>query len=583
VNSVILKNIVFALMTTSLVTGCGKSNSGDGSKSNRRAGQKSGQGGQLDRQQEGQQPTREQREKAEKERAAIEKAEKEKLASGKNKSKSSDENKPVVLSPPVTVTSSKVRILSEKEASELLNGKSSGGTSAATSAGTTSASRPTAATVNPAAPSSSPTKLSPAQERMARNGGTTPSQTTVSQPSASTTQAPAVKSENKVQASPDNRKLPAEVIFSNELSAKSTESERKAIQEVLIKVDLKNAYAATPVSDHVYGITVKSKEISPAVSTALWNAIIPSSACDLNTVGACVVFEKDSASGKTVNSAYYVGSAQRATGSQSMRIARRDVSMKTLSKQVDEVLKNKADGIYIFSPAESRAVAEQLQAEAIEVEDIKNLEAEASQQNAKIKEAQTDEEKRFFENQVAEIVAKSTYGQKREGSNALLNYCHVRASLKMVKRFIIADIVRTKVNEAGVKEYVPTKVGKGHIFCQLKDGRKEMPKIVLKDYQALRVGVALSHATQELFATGIGWANGALDILMMREFGYIIQADAQALVGGVSVSPIILSGRKDRNTPMISGMISVVPHWMLLNVNVTLTGWYEIGIDPDDT
>lgn len=176
------------------------------------------------------------------------------------------------------------------------------------------------------------------------------------------------------------------------------------------------------------------------------------------------------------------------------------------------------------------------------------------------------------------------------------NYCRITGELVATddQQFVLFDGLNSDIDQYGNKIQRPTRIsrrftpkekeaGKGNFLkCLLSDGRKQKVPIEIKEFQRLRAGVAMSGVSQHVYGTGIGWTNGALDILNTKRFNYFIQGEAGVGLIDGSLTPIVVPG-KQGSKPTLSFSVGGTIEPMLLNLNGTLFGWYEIGIDPDET
>lgn len=178
---------------------------------------------------------------------------------------------------------------------------------------------------------------------------------------------------------------------------------------------------------------------------------------------------------------------------------------------------------------------------------------------------------------------------------ALFNSCYVTSELQLKKTnefwkpWKILDFLFQKRDENG-QLVEAQKTGKGFLDCILKDGTRQHVKIVLKDF-AERIGFIHSNTTEKIFSFGVGYANGALDILLLRKFAYFnFIPTAQVLVTGLLVNPIII--REDITKKPVfafAAAITLPPNIdrgdspLMLNAYLSFVGKYEITIDPDDT
>lgn len=380
-------------------------------------------------------------------------------------------------------------------------------------------------------------------------------------------------------------------IYGSDAEKKLTAQQIDAVVQVGNKIDMANAVNTMFYPDDGYNTRVRSNPVTPIIPQSLFSALKNNNACELNTVGGCIVLEKDTVEGKTQIATYYVGSAEDMKVANLPRVARKDVDAK-LNQVMTQAFKGNADGILVFSAAGSEAEAKTMKSQLVSIEEAIAKEESAGQttlaDNQKVTPVIVEEPSSTEQVADSAIDLKFEEDFKKDSGSRGFNRCSIVSTpkygggLKMVKRFFIADIVRTKKLPDGTKERVPTKIGKGKLRCALADGSKQNINIVIKDFQTIRLGLAFGKNSQYIYATGVGFANGGRDILTIKSFGYLIEADLQVFLGGFVLNPIILS-RKLQGTAILSGLVGVVPQWTAPNINVAIGGWYEITVDPDDT
>ncbi|MCB0349560.1 MAG: hypothetical protein KDD38_00155, partial [Bdellovibrionales bacterium] len=106
--------------------------------------------------------------------------------------------------------------------------------------------------------------------------------------------------------------------------------------------------------------------------------------------------------------------------------------------------------------------------------------------------------------------------------------------------------------------------------------------ILIKEFiSPITVGIALTKNRQTLKAAGVGFANGARDILEIKDYRYIVEINATAL-GSLSLSPFNFSANHP-NAAVLAGVLGYSDKIDWPGVRVTIGGNYEITVDPDDT
>jgi hypothetical protein len=416
-------------------------------------------------------------------------------------------------------------------------------------------------------------------------------------PVAQADQKPVIKAEVK-------RSLPVNLFYRGDLDQKETDNDKALIAKIWSRSNIMKAQRAVNVSNEAYGVRLISTDTNPYISNDLYLSLVSTAACDLNLVGACVVFEKDSTSGKSVTNSYYVGSAPMNNFSSEVRVARSDVKDKTLQADVSEVLKSKADGIYVYSVAESAYQVKEAAKNSISAEEAAKIAGEtvaltAASAAAAVQIITDETEAAKARREIQEYVAKYTSSEdtkKRmssaKGGKWVHNDCIIKSvqndedpkhGLRTVRRIFILDFVNVARMFQGKAE-MPLKIGKGRILCNMWDGKVQRVPVEIKEYVSpFTVGLVLSKSNQNLVAAGVGFANGAVDILMEKDFAGLVEVDAMALIGGLSFAPVILNGT-GKGTPFIlATQISVNPKWLLINTRASLGVRYEIGVDPDET
>ena len=124
---------------------------------------------------------------------------------------------------------------------------------------------------------------------------------------------------------------------------------------------------ATPIQDLNYMTRLSTKTILQAnkkgpsiretfIPGTVAKALIDSRLCDLNTVGACLVLERDSRiKGNTENRAYLLGGYGASNGPDNgdYNIVRKEIpASKALQEKINLILANQKDGIWVFTNAE---------------------------------------------------------------------------------------------------------------------------------------------------------------------------------------------------------------------------------------
>ncbi len=400
------------------------------------------------------------------------------------------------------------------------------------------------------------------------------------------------------------RTLPVEIFFGQETQNKSAEVQAAVKQLAApISKNLSKAFVAPNISDERYEITLKSSSENPYIPNSLFQILNETKGCDLNLSAGCVVLEKDSRSGKTIERAYFVGSAPRSLEKdlngleRSYRVVRQEISGN--QHVISNALTGFADGIYVFSEVSSKEEGLKAYNEALYPQEAQAL-LNKEQMDAVVEDtvpvATTELEKIDAMKAIEEIIQNST----NVDSNAIpqRKHCYVKAKMRLVKRVIIFHVIQTVKDQDGVHP-LPTRISDpnlpgetptSQLFCILGDGTIQKPKILLKDFQIITIGFALSKKPQTLYASGIGSAGGALDIFKIKEFGYGLPLGLQLQVPikGFAIAPLLLSS-STTDKSVIAGNVSWAkskPWWKSLltpDLSLSIAGWYEIGIDPNDT
>ncbi len=384
--------------------------------------------------------------------------------------------------------------------------------------------------------------------------------------------------------------LDVTVIYGNERSKMSRAA--NTVVEAMIKkaANLLGAQAANVMGDYDYVEAIPAKKL--AVSYAIVDVLLESSACYINGRGGCIVMEKLTVNGVPTVRLYNLGSIELYK-TNTVVVSRENLAS---SRDGQRILNGHKDGIYIFSPAASEAdVVHPRQTTSMpEVETpapIPSSPTDGAGQSVTRKDgvmvAATPEEIAKFEAEVKEIEKITSQHPKNPAVPAYATQCWVKGKLELVRRFVLVDAfsqIRRRHTD-GTKKQLPIKSGKGQLFCKLSDGTRQMPKIVINEYQkGIRLGLALGKIDQKIFATGIGTPSGAIDILKMKKFYYPVSADAQiAPIAGLSLAPLVLSCKEDMS--VLAFMIGYLPEQNKFGINasVTIGGKYEIAIDPDET
>lgn len=440
-----------------------------------------------------------------------------------------------------------------------------------------------------------------------------------------TKQAPAQKpvvQKPVEQNKPVKRVLPVSLSYASQTEKYETNSSQDLIAELFEKNKVMTARRASNIGDENYETVMKNHPSLHVlyISNGLYDAIITPEhlkmsdrfyPCDLNVVGPCVVLEKDSASGKTQMRAYVVGSASRQEDYRKIDFVRKDFTDSALQPKIEAFLRDRRDGIYAFSMAISREETVALEANLISAKEAKQMIAADEQaQNervydAKIRSITEKSEKQRVSNEIDAAVEKFT--DQKTISTQNFNKCSVVSSenknpahgMKTVRRIFIADFVNV-IGLLSGKQELPLKIGKGTLNCKLVNGDVQKVNILIKEYiSPLTAGLVLNRGKQNLYAAGVGVANGARDLLEIKDYYYLIEGEglqvlaasalgaptagiiASAFMGNLLVAPIVL-GSKDKSF-VLAGVVSYSLKLGLPSVRVTIGGRYEITIDPDDT
>jgi hypothetical protein len=424
----------------------------------------------------------------------------------------------------------------------------------------------------------------------------------LSAPGSTATREILQATQEEIPAQPEIIKSPAAVrmpldvtlIYGDERSKMSRAA--NSVVEAMIKkaANLEGAQAANVMGDFEYVDTIPAKKL--AVSYTTVDMLIDSSACYINGRGGCVVMEKLTVNGVSTVRLYNVGSIEL-WATKTVVMARMNLAP---SQEAERILNGHKDGIYIFSPAASeRDVVHPRQTVDLDASKpvvetpapVPSQPQDGAGQSVTRKDgvmvAATPEEIAKFEAEVKEIEKITALNPKNPAVPAYATQCWVKGQISLVRRFFLVDLtsqIRRRHTD-GTKKQLPIKSGKGQLFCKLSDGTRQMPKIVINEYQkGIRLGLALGKIDQKIFATGIGTVGGAIDLLKMKKFYYPVSADAQiAPIAGLSLAPLVLSCKEDMS--VLAFMIGYLPEQNKFGINasVTIGGKYEIAIDPDET
>lgn len=375
--------------------------------------------------------------------------------------------------------------------------------------------------------------------------------------------------------------LQVKVYFLPDLENNTSKYDRKVVKQfenIIEKSDLENARRTTIVENDVYNrgyhITVGGDSYIPQ---KVFDGLRNQKVCDLNTVGACVVYERDTFDGITQDKVYVLAGASTDDSNYEYRVVRQEVKLGLFQKP--RMLDGKEDGIYILTQAAS------FQDAMDQYNGLNSKPTAPASECSGPKDMNDPNEISAFDRMMARAKKLFTRNKTKANAGNGTFFCHIEAELKLVRRFFILDRITKAPNVDGIVDYSATKTSVGNnnfLYCENGDVKQKV-RIVVNDFQKYRLGFATSRVTQKMWASGGGWANGALDIMTIREYDYGTQFDFQALVSGFSWTPLILSIRGDKQ-PIFAGQVGFVkPSFMFLNVNFSFAGWYQIGFDPSDT
>ncbi|MEQ1664772.1 MAG: hypothetical protein ABL927_05295 [Bdellovibrionales bacterium] len=488
-------------------------------------------------------------------------------------------------------------------------------------------------------------KLNPNRDRI--QFGKREDSVTISQPTEIAAPAAVLPTQEQPKAAPveiksdrtlRNNSLRSQIIFADDLDGAIMSAQvSSALTELWSsrnELALATRGQSQVVDDLEYEATKVSTPLLPIISYNLSQALLNSAACDISTVGSCLVIEKDSANKKATR-AYFVGSdvSENAKRNMLYRVGQvktffrmdldSSISNPKISNSLSSMLMGRTDGIYIYSTVANAKLARYLQKDAVDLysETVNSqnvtsnkwatLTVSAETIAAKIATPKSQNEAEQIEADFKEAIAKSATSESvvkpTQNTKNLFNTCVVVSSLsdarytneglRLVKQVFVLSPIGTKKGDSGQEVLDPVRIGKGRLICHLQDGTYQKVHVLIKDYQYFRVGFAMHDTRSSFFATGIGFANGALDILTIKKFVYPFEAGVSLPIAGINLTPLILNGTQQGVKFTLAGNVGfTAPKFMILNASMSLpviskitkahsmwAGHYEIVIDPDDT
>ena len=402
------------------------------------------------------------------------------------------------------------------------------------------------------------------------------------------------------------KRLPVYLSYSSQTARYESTLDQRLIAELLLRTNIMDAQKARTVSDEDYEVSTRVPTYGILLPNNLFNTIVPANSlreddrfypCDLNAVGPCIVLEKNTTATGVTERVFVLGSVTPVDSTKSVELARRNIGDENIRSKVHSFLNNKKDGLYVYSSAQSREETVEAYKSLISAEEAaeilrqdESIQAQANL-DAKIKSILDESEKARISREIDEAVAMSTVkadvkNQKTSG----LNKCLISSAesdkrpghgMKTVRRIVILDFVNF-ANVISGKGELPYRIGKGYLDCKLFNGDVQHVAILIKEFiSPITVGIALTKNRQTLKAAGVGFANGARDILEIKDYRYIVEINATAL-GSLSLSPFNFSANHP-NAAVLAGVLGYSDKIDWPGVRVTIGGNYEITVDPDDT